>query len=165
MALHQCVDFARGSKWPRSDRAIRRPARRGADRARCSRSARGRPLAARVGRSVAQPGRFHSEHRVPVGRFLRDALKHIPVLDDLAARIQPKDVDAGPLGIVRPMLMTVQHNEFTVREHSPELDMLSWILARHALKVRDEGFFAIRYRWIVLDVGLSNVTPHRLDWV
>ena len=39
----------------------------------------------------------HSKHRVRVGWLLRDALQHIPVLHDLAVRIQAENVNAGPI--------------------------------------------------------------------
>jgi hypothetical protein len=35
---------------------------------------------------------FLSEHRVRVDRGVWDGLKHIPVLDDLAVVIEPKDI-------------------------------------------------------------------------
>src|SRR5688572_19739619 len=63
------------------------------------------------------------------------------------------------------MLMTVQNNETTVGENPPKLHMLSGVLARHALKILDECFLAIRDRWVVLGVGVSDVPTNGLRWV
>src|SRR2546430_17430968 len=39
------------------------------------------------------------EHRIVVGRVLRDALESIPVFNDFAVVIESKNIDAGPIGV------------------------------------------------------------------
>jgi len=70
-------------------------------------------------------------------------LQHIPVLDDLSVRIEPKDVDAGPVTLTRPPLKAVHDNELSLCESPLEFDTLSWILACHPFEVLDECFLAI----------------------
>ena len=84
-------------------------------------------------------------------------MQHIPVLHDLAVRVQPKNVNAGPVAIVRPMLMTVEDHEIAVGENPSKLDMLSRVVARHALEILDECVLAVRDGWVVLRVRVSDV--------
>jgi hypothetical protein len=58
--------------------------------------------------------------------------------------------------------MAVEHNEVTVGENPAEVDMLSRVLARHALKVLDEGVLAIRDHGVVLGVAVSDVPANGL---
>ena len=78
-------------------------------------------------------GTRSSEHRVRIRRVTRNALQHIPVLDDLALVIQPEDIDPGPVAVVRPVLVSVADDQMAVRQDLPELDPLPGIFARHAL--------------------------------
>jgi hypothetical protein len=61
--------------------------------------------------------RAASEHGIAIGRFLRNPLQHIPVLNDLSVRIEPKNVDASPIVIFRPLLVAVQDNELSFSEN------------------------------------------------
>src|SRR5438874_5083423 len=78
---------------------------------------------------------IESEHRVRVRSLFRNPLQHVPVLDDLAGLIESKDVDAGPVPIVGPVLVAGEDHEITVREHASEFDPLTGVLARHPLEV------------------------------
>ncbi len=49
-----------------------------------------------ITKKPSQPG---LEHRIVVGRVLRDALESIPVFNDFAVVIESKNIDAGPIGV------------------------------------------------------------------
>ena len=51
-----------------------------------------------------------SEHRVVIGCLFRNSLQHVPVLHDFAVHIQAKNIDAGPLAVSGPVLVTVQND-------------------------------------------------------
>jgi hypothetical protein len=101
-----------------------------------------------------------SEHRVGVGRCLRDRLDHVPVLDDLAA-FQAKDVDhrlsTGIIGQAVPM--AVKDDVVAVGKDPLDLAM-SIRMIRH-----DKGdellhaFHPVFDERIVLAIGDAGVKP------
>ena len=56
----------------------------------------------------------------------------------------------------------MESDEISFGQSTLELDPLPGILVRHALEVRDEGFFAIRDVRVVLRVRLPGVAFDRL---
>src|SRR5262249_45729916 len=101
------------------------------------------------------------EHRIRVRRRVRDALEHVPVLDDLAIIVEPEDIDAGPVAIARPLLVTVQHDELALGDRALELDALARVLTRHALEVIDEGLLTVRDAGIVLGIRRARKADYR----
>src|SRR3954466_14185045 len=83
-----------------------------------------------------------SEHRVGVLRFFRDALEHVPVLDDLSVLVEAEDVDPRPdvrmlrpaasarrrqsplLRISRPLLTAMQDDVLALGDGAEEVDLL-----------------------------------------
>jgi hypothetical protein len=55
----------------------------------------------------------------------------------------------------------VEDDVAIVGQHSPELDPLPPILARHPLEVLDECILAVAHHRIVLSVGRAHVPPAR----
>src|SRR5262245_15552155 len=94
-----------------------------------------------------------SEHRVRVSRRFGDALKHVPVFDDLAVVIKTENIDAGPITVSWPLLIAVQDNELTIGQHPAKLDGLPRVLARHAFEVRNECVLAVGDHRIVLSIA------------
>jgi len=93
------------------------------------------------------------EHRVGVCERGRNALKHIPMLNNLSAVIEPEDVDARPIGITGPFLSAVQDDVLPFGNDGPKLNTLAGILTRHAFKVGDKRILAVRNGGVVLPVG------------
>ena len=91
------------------------------------------------------------KHRVRVRRCGGDELQDIPVLDELAALVEPKDVDLCVVVVAGPALVTVEDAQVTFGNRPFELDALTGILSRHALEVLDERAFAVS------DVGVVSV--------
>ena len=83
------------------------------------------------------------------------------MLDNLARVIESKDVNASPIGVPRPSLVAMQHDEVIVREHSPELNAFARILPRHPFEVLDERILAVGHRRVVLRVAGADVPPNR----
>lgn len=96
------------------------------------------------------------EHRIVMSRLIRDWLDDVPVLDYLAVVIESEDIDASPVCVAGPMLIAVQDHMVALGDNPAELDVLPRILTCHTLKVGDEGFLAVSYRRIVLDVDIPN---------
>lgn len=102
-------------------------------------------------------GGVRLEHGVVVGRLRRNNLKHIPVFDDFPLLIEPENINSRPVGIARPLLVAVQHDIISLRDHVFEFHALARIFCRHALEMGDEGCFAIPDRRVVLDVLVAGV--------
>ncbi len=78
------------------------------------------------------------EHRVGICGIWRDSLQNVPVFNDLAAIVQPEDVDSSPVGVTGPLLTTMQNNVTAFCEDSQEVNSLTGVLSRHAGEVFDE---------------------------
>ena len=100
------------------------------------------------------------EHTVRVRALTGNSLQHIPVLDNLAGRVEPEDIDGGPITVVRPSLEAVQDHEVSLCDDSLEFHVLARVLSSHSLKVLDKSFLAIANPWIVLRIRRSYVTLH-----
>ena len=87
------------------------------------------------------------------------------MLDNLSIGVQAKDVDAGPITIVRPVLVAVQNDEVLIGEYSAELHSFSGIRVSHPLEVVDERVLAIGDHRIVLSVRRSYVSSYRFAWL
>ena len=79
------------------------------------------------------------------------------MLNDLAILIEAEDIDPGPIVVAGPLLVTVQHNVISLCNDSFELHAFPRVLQRHAGKVLDERFLAVRYCGVVLDVQISSI--------
>jgi hypothetical protein len=86
-------------------------------------------------------------------------LAHDEVVDDLPHAIQPKDVDTGPIAVVRPVLVTVKDDKITFCENAPELDALARILACHALEVLDERLLPVGDPSNINTIDLAGMPP------
>src|SRR5439155_20013932 len=89
-----------------------------------------------ITKKSCQPG---LEHRIVVGRVLRDALENIPVFNDFAVVIESKNIDAGPIGVPRPLLITMQDHVVAFGKDPFEMHALAWILLSHSGEVVNEG--------------------------
>src|SRR6476620_5604736 len=78
-------------------------------------------------------------------------LDHLPIL------VQPKDVDARPIGSTRPHLMAVQYDVVPLSDDPHEPHPLARVLPCHPCEVVDERGFSIRHHRIVLGVAWPNV--------
>jgi hypothetical protein len=78
------------------------------------------------------------EHGIVVGRLLGNALGDIPMFNDFAIIIEPKYINACPICITWPLLVTVQDNVVPLGNHSLEVDALSWKLPCHAREVLND---------------------------
>ena len=87
------------------------------------------------------------------------------MLDDLAICIETQDVDACPMLVARPFLITMQDNVVIFGDDVLEMHLLARIFLRHPLKVRDERLLAIGHVWIVLVVDVADKFAHRLGWL
>lgn len=76
---------------------------------------------------------------------------------DLAVRIEPENINAGPIPVTRPVLASVQDNVIALRDHALKLDALTRILPRHAGEVFDEGFLTVGDRRVMPDVGVACI--------
>ena len=65
------------------------------------------------------------------------------MLDDLAVVVDAEDVDASPVGVAGPLLITVQHDELPFRDRALELDALAGIVARGIFEIIDETLLAV----------------------
>jgi hypothetical protein len=105
------------------------------------------------------------EHGIVVGRLLRDALEDIPMFDDFPIVIEPENINACPISIPWPLLVTVQDNIVPFSNHPLEMDSLSRVLLRHAREILNKRFLAISHAWIVLDIDLSRVSLDSFGWL
>src|SRR5712691_9599206 len=96
-----------------------------------------------------------SKHRILIGRLWWNALKHIPMLDDLTVGIEPEDVDAGPVCVTWPLLTTMQHDVILFSENSLEVNSLSGVFRCHPVEVGDERLLTVRDSGVVLNVLLT----------
>ena len=83
------------------------------------------------------------------------------MLDDLSVVIEPKDVDACPIAIARPVLKAMQNDVETIGQHSTEFNTFARVRARHSLEVRNKRILAVSDDGIVLDVRCADVPAHR----
>src|SRR5947209_6776243 len=111
-----------------------------------------------ITKKPSQPG---LEHRIVVGRVFRNALENIPVFNDFAVVIEAKNIDASPIGVSRPLLITMQDHVVAFGNDPFELDALSWILLSHSSEVVNEGLLAISHCRVMLGVHLSCIPLHR----
>lgn len=94
-------------------------------------------------------------------------LQYVPVLDNRALIIEPKDINPCPVAIARPLLVAVQHNEVIVGQDSPEFDAFAGVLASQPFEVFDERTRSARChvlrRTSALSAGHRKVpaVPHR----
>ena len=65
-------------------------------------------------------------------------MQDIPVLDELAVRVESKDVDAGPGAVARPLLVTMQDDEIALGDRTLDVDSLAGIFPRHSKEIVDE---------------------------
>ncbi len=79
------------------------------------------------------------------------------MLDDFAVVIQPEDIDACPITIARPLLITMENDIAVLGNHPLEVNALAGVFLCHAHEIRDEGFLAIGHSRIVLNVDLTGV--------
>ena len=70
--------------------------------------------------------------------MLRDELEDIPVFDDFAVVIEPKNINACPIGVPWPLLITMQDHVVAFGNHPLEVDTLAWIVLCH---LREGGAF------------------------
>src|SRR5271169_2029577 len=100
------------------------------------------------------------EHRVGVGRRLRDRLDHVPVLEDLAA-FQAEDVhhrlSAGIIGQAVPM--TVKDNVVAVSKDTLDLVASIRMIRRDPGNELPQAFHAVFDQRIVLAIGGASVKP------
>jgi hypothetical protein len=80
------------------------------------------------------------------------------VFDDFAVVIEPKNINACPIGVPWPLLITMQDHIVSFGNHPLKLDTLAWIVLCHLREVRDESLLAISNRGIMLEIGLSCVS-------
>jgi len=93
------------------------------------------------------------------------AVLYVPVGDYIAKvytsshdlRVEAENVNASPVAVVRPLLVTVENHVVAIANHPSELDSLAWVLGGHSVEVLDEGLLAICNHRIVLDVGVPYV--------
>src|SRR5882672_9365955 len=71
--------------------------------------------------------------------------------------VQTKNVDACPVRVSRPLLVTMQHHVVALADHSFKLNVFSGIVLGHADEVGDEGLVAVGDLGIVLSVCVSRV--------
>lgn len=106
-----------------------------------------------------------SEHGVAIGRILRHDLQNIPVLDNLPICIETEDIDASPMLVTWPFLITMKHDMVVLGNDALEVHALARVLLRHSFEVCDECLLSIRYVRIVLDVGIADKLAHGLGWL
>ena len=80
------------------------------------------------------------------------------MFDDFPVVIEAKNINACPIGIPWPLLITVQDHVVSFGNHPLEVDTLAWIVLCHPREVRDEGLLAISNGGIMLDIDLSCVS-------
>src|SRR5688500_3016061 len=85
------------------------------------------------------------------------------MLDDLAVVIQSEDVDASPIAVAWPLLVAMQYDVIPFGNHALEVDAFAGIFLRHPRKVCDKRVLAIRYRWVMLNVDISDVARDRFS--
>src|SRR3954471_24705172 len=103
-----------------------------------------------LGSGAVTTSRQSLEHGVGVLRGLRHALQHVPVLDDLAVRVEAEDVYTRPRAIAGTVLEAVQPHVVSFGDHPLELDALSRILGRHPSEVVNESLLPVANPRIVL---------------
>jgi hypothetical protein len=105
-----------------------------------------------------------SKHGVLVGGCFRHDLQYIPVFDNFSILVQPKNVDARPIAVARPLLIAVENDVVALGDYSFEMHPLAGILPRHPLKVGDERLFAVGDTGIVLDVDIARIFFDGFRW-
>src|SRR5579884_3078132 len=84
------------------------------------------------------------------------------MLDHLPVFVQPKDVDARPIGSTRPHLMAVQYDVVPLCNDPHEPHLLARVLLCHPVEVVNEGVLAICHHRVVLRIAVSDVPLDRL---
>lgn len=87
------------------------------------------------------------------------------MFDDFPIVIEPENINACPIRIPWPLLVTVQDNVIPLGNHSFEVDSLSRVLLRHAREILNKRLLAISHAWIVLDIDLSRVSLDSFGWL
>ena len=84
------------------------------------------------------------------------------MLNDIAAIIEPKDVDSRIVVVARPLLMAMQNDVISHSECSLERHLFAGIFGCYSLEVFDECFFAVSDLWVVLNVLSANELVDRI---
>jgi hypothetical protein len=83
------------------------------------------------------------------------------MFDDFPVVIEPKNINACPISITRPLLITVQDHVVSFGKRTFKVDALAWILLCHPREVRNEGLLAISNSGIMLDIRLPCISLDR----
>jgi hypothetical protein len=70
-----------------------------------------------------------SEDRIVVGRICGDRLEYVPIFDNFSVLIRAKNIDAGPIAVAGPCLVTAQKLEMSGQAASS--DAAAWLNGRN----------------------------------